>query len=175
MGWGGREGGIEETHIHCGVDRPSHRARLPALCAWYAGARRAGMRQVRDEGVGEASSLTVGAVERLGRTSQRGAGRTEGSGKQIYQSTDLGGGVKCGCSSSEQSPCPKAPTLSPLPATLLGLQASPATVQSQAGALRRASSGQAWRGWVQEVAESRRQVKAAVHRARPALWIRHKA
>ena len=52
----GREGGgeTEETHIHCGVDRPSHRARLPALCTWWAGARRAGMRQVRDEGVGEA-------------------------------------------------------------------------------------------------------------------------
>lgn len=124
---------------------------------------------------GSSSSLTVGAVERLGRTSQRGAGRTEGSGKQIYQSTDPGGGVKCGCNSSVQSPCPKAPTLSPLPATLLGLQAPPATMQSQAGALRRASSGQAWRRWVQEVAESRRQVKAAVHRARPALWVRHKA
>ena len=45
----------------------------------------------------------------------------------------------------------------------------------EAGALRRAGSGQAWRGWVQEVAKNRRQVKAAVHRARPAPWVRHKA
>ena len=45
---------------------------------------------------GEAVLHFLGIVKRLGRISQRGARRTQGSGKQICQSTDLGIGVKCG-------------------------------------------------------------------------------
>lgn len=39
------EPGSKETHIHCGVERPNHWVRLPALCEWQAPTRRAAIRQ----------------------------------------------------------------------------------------------------------------------------------
>lgn len=87
---------------------------------------------VKCAGTGSSFSLTVGAAERLGRTSQRGERRTEGGGKWTDQSTDLRGGVKCGWNSSVQNPSPKAPTVSPLAVILQAPQPTCSQVRDDA-------------------------------------------